>query len=548
MKKTRIIAMLMVVALCLTTIGCGSTNGNQGTQNTGSSTSTKGAGGNTLTFAMASECETLDPGLCNYLSSSSVLMNLFMGLYMMDSDGKTLVNGCAESYDLSDDGLTYTFHLYDDLKWSDGSALTANDFKWSWIRELKPETASECASSLYVVKNAEKFAKGECDEDEVGISVPDDNTLVVTLESPTSYFLDITAEANMSPVKQSAVEKYDTWSQSADSYVCNGAFKVDEINHDESYVLSKNENYKYADKVSLDGVKIVFIEDGSAALTALKNGEVDATNNISTQAQTEFSGTDNLLNFDTIGTTYFDINCEQFSDARVRKALGMAIDKKTIAKSLVASKPEPATGFVPQGISYYGKDDDFRDVVGDLQGYDTDEAKKLLDEAVADGFKLADSYTIIIKNDDEQKKIAQAMQAMWKESLGINFEIVTYESGTYWDMFNQGEFGVGFDGWTGDYNDPNTMLEVFKADECESNHWSGDKAKEYDDLIKKCATETDQETRFKNFETAEKILMDDCPCIPLYYKVSQLLISTDRVDYMTSDALGHVLLKYTKLK
>ena len=509
---------------------------------------TAAAEGNTLTYAIQSECETLDPGMSNYLTSSAMIMNLFMGLYRVDSTGTALTNGCAESYEVSDDGKTYTFHLYDDVVWSDGTPVTAGDFEYSWKRMLDPATASPAVRDMFDIKNAEAYNAGECSIDEVGIKATDDTTLVVELENPTSYFIEKTAVASLSPVNKAAVESSSTWSQKAETFVSNGAFTMEEINPEESYVLKKNPNYKYADEVKVDGVKVVFMAQGTSTLTALKNGEIDMTNNISTQAQAEFDGTDQLLNFDSLGISYYDFNCEHLTDARVRKALSMALDRDTITQNLVASKPKSATGFVPAGLSYYGSDEDYRTVVGDLITYDVDGAKELLEEAKADGFDTSATYEIVIKNDDELKLIAQAMQAMWKQNLDLNFTITTYESGTYWDEFYDGNFDVAFDGWTGDYNDPNTMLECFTQKACATqNRWSGEKAEEYDQIIKDCATMTDQTERFAKFTEAEKILIEESPILPLYYKKSQLLVGTN-VTRAVNDNMGHTLLMYTELR
>lgn len=557
--KKRLVLLMAAAIMAASIAGCGSSSSGsssgtaassgQTTAATAASTmaaATSDADGDTFIYAISSECKTLDPGISNYLSSSSILMNLFMGLEMVGEDGKSVVPGCAESYDVSHDGLVYTFHLYDDLKWSDGSPLTAEDFRWSWIRELKPETASGCSSNLYVIKNAEEFANGSCNEEDVGVKAVDDTTLEVTLNAPTSYFADMLCEAAYMPVQRAAVEGSADWSQNADTFICNGAYQMAAIDHDADYVLKKNPYYKFADDVSVENIRVVFISDSTTALTAFKNGEIDATNNLSAQAVSEYTGTDSLKSFNTIGTTYFTINCDRITDARVRQALGMALDKDTICANLVASKPEAATGFVPHGVSYYEGSDDFRTVVGDLQTYDPDGAKQLLDEAVADGYQIPDSIELIVSNDNEIKTIAQAMQAMWKDTLGLNVEITTYESNTYWDIYDEHEFAIAYDGWTGDYDDPSTMLEVFSQARQDSQ-WFDDAAMQYDDLLDKAAAETDPATRFGYFTNAEKLLFEDAPEIPLYYKVSQILVS-DRVDYFTNDQLNHQLLKYTKLK
>lgn len=500
-----------------------------------------------LKVALPSECETMDPGQCCYILSGSVMKALFTGLYKTDETGGKLTNGCAESYDLSADGLTYTFHLYDGLKWSDGSPVTAGDFEYAWKRVLDPATASGACDAFYVIKNGEEYNEGKCTADDVGIKASDDKTLVVTLNAPTPYFLDITAEACYFPVCKSVVSQNDKWSQSADTYVSNGAFKLTEVAPQQDYVLVKNDNYRDAAKVSIPGIEMVFIEDSSSALTAFKNGEVDLTTNISQQAQSEFAGTDTLKEFPTIGLQYYDINCDNITDARVRLALSMDVDRDTINKSIVSSRPDSAFGIVPEGISYSDSGKAFRDVAGNPIEYSPEKAKALVDEAVAAGFDASKEYTFICKNDSEVMTIVQAIQAMWKKDLGLNFKITTYESGSYWDQFYAGNFDVAADSWTCDYDDPNSILEVFKVKNmADQNRWKGDNAEKYNKMIEDAAASTDQDFRFKTFEDAEKLLVQESPIIPMYYKKSQVLVS-DRVTNYVSDHLGHNLFEYTKI-
>ncbi len=500
-----------------------------------------------ITYVMQGEPETLDPNMNNYSTSSTVLQNLFTGLMQIDVDG-SLVNGCAESYEISEDGLTYTFTLRDDLKWSDGQPLTASDFEYAWKRGLNPETASPGAAYLYYLKNGEAYNDGTASADDVGVEAVDDTTLVVTLENPTSYFLDLTAVSMYFPTRQDVVEAEETWTKSADTYVCNGPFRLKEINPQASYVLEKNPEYFDADSVKLDGVEIVFIESQEAALSAYNAGEVDVLDNavIGTQAQSQYSDSEELISYDLIGTSYYDFNCskEYLSDPNVRTALSIALDRDIINQSMVASKPESAYAFVPHGIPYEGSDEDYRNTVGDLFEEDVELAQSLMAEAGYPDGEGFPTLTLITQNDQEKKDVAQAMQAMWKENLGVNVEIVTYESKVYWDEQEAGNFDICFDGWTGDYPDPSTNLECFTLSKNETQcRWLNDKAEEYDALIREARANTDNSVRMELFEQAERILIEEMPIIPLNYKNSQLLVKSSCKDVIKT-YIGHTLFKY----
>lgn len=557
MKKRLVSAILAsVMAMSLLT-GCGggqdaagdTTAAADGAQQAGDAAKPEG---NVLRYVMSGEPETLDPNMNNYASSSNVLLNLFTGLYQYSADGSGVEPACAESYTVSDDGLTYTFKLKEGLKWSDGSPLTAADFEYSWKRELKQETASTAAWQLYYIKNGEAYNNGQCEADEVGVKAIDDTTLEVVLNNPTPYFVNLTAANNFAPVKKEAVEGAEVWTKSAETYVCNGPFMMAEIKPQEGYSLVKNPNYVFADTVALDGVEMIFIEQAEAALSAYNAGDVDAMSggSIETQAMTQYDGSEELHSYDLIGTSYYDFNCEkEYMTKEVRKALSMAITRDTINQVAVPSKPKSAYAFVPYGIPYADETDDFRTKVGNnLVTEDVEAAKQLLADAGYPNGEGLPTLQLIITNTKENKDKAQILQALWKENLGVNVDIVTFESKVYWDEHAAGNFDIAFDGWTGDYPDPNTNLSIFNKSRMEKEcRWRSEEALRYNDLLEEAATLADNNKRMELFVEMEQILMDEMPVMPIYFRNTMALVKP-YVKGFTCDNSGHPLFRAVSME
>lgn len=555
MKKRLVSAILAsVMAMSLLT-GCGggqdaagdTTAAADGAQQAGDAAKPEG---NVLRYVMSGEPETLDPNMNNYASSSNVLLNLFTGLYQYSADGSGVEPACAESYTVSDDGLTYTFKLKEGLKWSDGSPLTAADFEYSWKRELKQETASTAAWQLYYIKNGEAYNNGQCEADEVGVKAIDDTTLEVVLNNPTPYFVNLTAANNFAPVKKEAVEGAEVWTKSAETYVCNGPFMMAEIKPQEGYSLVKNPNYVFADTVALDGVEMIFIEQAEAALSAYNAGDVDAMSggSIETQAMTQYNGSEELHSYDLIGTSYYDFNCEkEYMTKEVRKALSMAITRDTINEVAVPSKPKSAYAFVPYGIPYADETDDFRTKVGNNL-VDVEAAKQLLADAGYPNGEGLPTLQLIITNTKENKDKAQILQALWKENLGVNVDIVTFESKVYWDEHAAGNFDIAFDGWTGDYPDPNTNLSIFNKSRMEKEcRWRSEEALRYNDLLEEAATLADNNKRMELFVEMEQILMDEMPVMPIYFRNTMALVKP-YVKGFTCDNSGHPLFRAVSME
>ena len=557
MKKRLVSAILAsVMAMSLLT-GCGggqdaagdTTAAADGAQQAGDAAKPEG---NVLRYVMSGEPETLDPNMNNYASSSNVLLNLFTGLYQYSADGSGVEPACAESYTVSDDGLTYTFKLKEGLKWSDGSPLTAADFEYSWKRELKQETASTAAWQLYYIKNGEAYNNGQCEADEVGVKAIDDTTLEVVLNNPTPYFVNLTAANNFAPVKKEAVEGAEVWTKSAETYVCNGPFMMGEIKPQEGYTLVKNPNYVFADTVALDGVEMIFIEQAEAALSAYNAGDVDAMSggSIETQAMTQYDGSEELHSYDLIGTSYYDFNCEkEYMTKEVRKALSMAITRDTINQVAVPSKPKSAYAFVPYGIPYADETDDFRTKVGNnLVTEDVEAAKQLLADAGYPNGEGLPTLQLIITNTKENKDKAQILQALWKENLGVNVEIMTFESKVYWDEHAAGNFDIAFDGWTGDYPDPNTNLSIFNKSRMEKEcRCRSEEALRYNDLLEEAATLADNNKRMELFVEMEQILMDEMPVMPVYFRNTMALVKP-YVKGFTCDNSGHPLFRAVSME
>ena len=264
---------------------------------------------------------------------------------------------------------------------------------------------------------------------------------------------------------------------------------------------------------------------------------------VATQAIEQYGDSDELKAYDLIGTRYYDFNCskEYLSDPRVRQALAMAISRQTICDSVVPSKPKPAYAYVPYGIPYEGSDSDFRTTVGNLITEDVEQAKQLLADAGYPNGEGLPVLTLMVTNSQENKDTAQVIQAMWKENLGVQTEIVTYEDKVYWDEHAAGNFDVAYDGWTGDYLDPDTNLNCFtQARVFDENRWSGEKALEYDSMIEECRNLTDNAQRMEIFAEAEKLLMEEMPIMPLYFRNTQLLVKPT-VSGLEKNLLGHTM-------
>ena len=305
------------------------------------------AEGKTVIAAIEGDPQQMDPTLNSYSRSSKVLQNLFKGLYKLDADGATYVPAMAESCEVSEDGLTYTFTLRDGLKWSDGSDLTAYDFEYSWLRVLNPEIGSKCVSDLWLIENAQAYYNGECAVEDVGIKAEDEKTFVVRLNAPTPWFLSLIATSSFLPVSKANVEANPNWTSDVATYVSNGPFMLKEYSSLNRLVLVKNPYYYMADDVKIDEVDFVIIEDATTELTAYNNGEINIgflSNTISSDGLIQYKDSDEFHEQGKIGIQYCDFNTQlpEFSDSRVRRAFAMAIDRQAMLDALGVMRVSPS--------------------------------------------------------------------------------------------------------------------------------------------------------------------------------------------------------------
>jgi len=500
-----------------------------------------------IIYSLSKEPETLDPIMNVYSRSSIVLQNLFRGLYKIGPDDRPMP-ALSESYTIDETATKYVFKIREGAKWSDGKPVTAKDFEYSWKRVLNPEIASGAAFYLYYLKNGLAYNEGKAKAEDVGVKAIDDKTLEVTLESPTAYFLDLLCITAYYPVRQDVVESAEVWTKSPSTYISNGPFMLTELKPKEKYVLKKNPNYIDADKVKLDTLEIVFIESPESELAAYTNDEIDVSDNVTKESMTKYLNTSEFLSKARIGTYYLDINCSKkpFDDPKVRRAFAMTVNRDQLLKNILQSVEKPAYGFVPYGIPHgVQTDKNYRDVVGNLFNENIDEAKKLLAEAgYPDGKGMPEVVFITMANQTDSD-IAQALQSMWKQSLGVEVSIQSFESKVYWDEIELGNFTIARDGWTGDYPDPMTNLDLFESvSTADDIRWS---SAEYDRLLKENRAIADQTKRMDNYAKAEKILMDEMPVMPLYFLEDQYLCKSN-IKGVIKSYIGHTMFEYSHVE
>ncbi len=556
MKKTLclLIAALLILGMIAGCNGTTQAPSNEGEPSTSTDPSQPGGSDEQpgdeplkiISYANGAEPPVLEPVMSNYAATSILVYNLFCGLSRIGENGVAEL-AYAESYEVSDDGLVWTFKLRPDSKFSDGSELTMYDFEKSFKYMLNPETGAPGNDLKYYVKNALAYNSGECTEDEVGIKALDAETLEITLSNPTPYLLDLAC--TYIPLKVDEIKDNPDWAKSPETYISNGAFRVKEMNPQVSVVMERNPYYYDAENVEIDQVNFMFIDDASVELQAYRDGTINVSDNLNAEAIAAYKDTDEYQSVSKIGCKYFTFHCGNVSDARVRRAMALAIDRETIITGILGLTYAPATGVVPYGI-HWG-DQQYRDVAGDLLIENVEEAQQLMAEAGYPNGEGMPVLRMITMNNQEDIDTAQALQAMWKTNLGIETEITTYESAVYWDVFDTDDWDIARDGWTGDYDDPTTNMFLWEAHRevnedgtlKDARWYNLPNSIKYDELMKQTYVELDFETRMNLFVEAEKTLLEDMPVLPLFFYDDSILCKPEVTGVLKS-YIGHVFFQY----
>ncbi len=487
-------------------------------------------------FASATEPTTLDPTKGNSVGDNEIQRALTEGL-VRTIDGE-ITPGCAEKWEVSDDQLTYTFHLRDGLKWSDGEDLTAQDFLYGMRRLVDPETASPYAwiCGTAGIVNGNECMSGDKKPEELGVEAPDDSTIVITLSNPTPYFLSLIGSCTeFSPVRQDVVEKYGSdFAATADKNVYSGPFV---LASSENQVLQyeKNPNYWNPDAVHFDKVYQNIVTDANTQLAMYESGDIDFVN-IPLEQVANYVDDEEHGSFNNGNDDFVYINCQSktqplLQDVNFRLALNYAMNHNQYITLATSDVYSPATTFVLPDVS--GTDGKtYGERYGDqLHAFpadgDVDKAKDYLQKAM-DAAGITDPSSIVLNftctDNETEKKIVEVIQQMWVENLGIDVEIhqITYAE-KYSTVFPQHDYEVGYGGWSPDYSDPYTYLELYRGDN--PNNYSDYQNDEYDKKLASTVTETDPDKRLATMAECENILLDDGAMVPLQFRTQHYLLN-----------------------
>jgi ABC-type oligopeptide transport system substrate-binding subunit len=486
--------------------------------------------GNVLRFTLGAEPETYDPGLAVGQPDGRVARILFEGLTREDPQTLAPLPGQAYRWDLGDRGRTYTFHLRPGIRWSDGHPVTAGDFRWSWLRVLRPETASRYASFLFPVVNAEAFNKGQLkDEARVGLEAPDESTFVVHLASPVPYFLYLCQFYTCLPVPSWPFERFgNRWTLPA-NIVSNGAFTLTYWRQNDRFEFAKNPRYWDAASVKLDRLVGYTIDDLNTSFNLYKAGVIDwcPSGYFPSQFIPYLRGYADYLHGDFQGVYFYSMCVKRppIDNIWVRRALNYSVDRDAIANDLLKGSRRPWGNLVPTGYPGYRKPAGVR--------FDPAYARGCLARAGYPGGKGFPKISILINTSEDHRRIAEAIQEMWKRELGISVAIQNEEWGSYLQSVTALEYDVARRSWIGDYLDPNTFLECYLTGD--GNNRTGWSDPRYDALIHDAAKQLDPEKRLAILSEAEALLMSEGPIIPIYhYSTNELVKPYVRGIYRTA--------------
>ena len=491
-------------------------------------------------FLNGEEPQTIDPGTLTGQLEGRLAKALFEGLYTYGPDG-TVVPGVAENYQLSEDGLIYTFFLRSNARWSHGEPVTAFDFEASWRRVLEPATASKYAEILFFIENAEAFNKGELDDfSQVGCKALDAKTFRVKLHTPAAFFLDLVAFTTFLPVHLPTVNKYgDAWIK-PEHMVCNGPYQMKRWLINDRIELQKNEAYWNKDSVYFNRIDALAVSSASTAMNLYLTGQADLIldkNLIPGMLMADLRQREDIHIYNYLATYFYRFNVTRphLKDQRVRLALALSVDKQEIVERITRGGESIARSICPPGMPTYHLPQGL--------SYNPERARELLVEA---GYPKGEGFprTEILYNKSElSEQIAIEIQSMWKKELGIEVELRIQEWANYLYSLDQLDYDIARSTWVGDYVDPNTFLDCFVTGR--GNNRTGWSHEVYDQLLQQAGQISDKKERSALLLQAEQILVEEeVAVLPLYHFIGVVFFDEKRLGGFQPNLLAEHPLQY----
>ena len=553
MKLRKILAMVMALALlCATFTACGDTSGTSssaGTSSTASETgdssaaeegeTATGGSGGTLNMRNTMEPTSLNTLLATYAYDFTPINAMIECLYRDDENDVPQPAG-AETVDISDDKLVYTFHLREDATWSNGDPVVATDYEFAWQQALNPEVASDYAYMLYFIHNAEPYFNGEVEWSEVGVKVIDDYTLEVTLDNPLPYATDLFAFPTLAPINQKFYEEVgaDKYATDAEYFCCNGMYELTEWSHNSQIVFQKREDYWNADAVGPDEIVYKIITDSQAGLNSYLSREIDYTDLDSGEVvqQAEAAGFEVGVK-PARSSYYLIVNTEDefMSNQNLRLALAYSIDKQALVDTVYQNDNQPMTSFTPPAIMG-ANDSSFQEALVAERGEmypgsgDLEKAQEYLQAALEELGCTVDELNLSIDcaDDSLRRNCATFLQEQWRQNLGIeNITVNSMQTKQVSANRQSGDYCMSLGGWSPDYNDAINFLDLWVTDGGNNDSFWGNE--EYDNLIAQATAEADVEVRQQYLFDAEEILAAEMPVIPLYWQCQNYSYNKDKI-------------------
>ncbi len=480
--------------------------------------------------------QTLDPRKARDLATITLMRMLFEGLTRSSKSGD-LELALAEKVDVSDDWTRFVFHLRKSF-WSNGDPVTSADFEASWKSILDPSFPTDIAYQLYVIKNGRKSKQGEIENSLIGIQTPDPQTLIVELEQPTPYFLELVSMVSFFPIPSKTVSTHRDWALQAGEHVGNGPFAIESWVHGDEIRIAKNKRYWQAEDVKIGGIDL-FMVSGDTEMRMFEEGKIDWAGSplasLPVDAIADLKKKGKLQTNPLSGTYFFRVNTSDqvkgknnpLSNTSFRKALAAAINRKEIAEHILQGGQKPAKSLVPpeMGLSENGY---FLDA-------SRNEARAFLNEALSElNLSISSLEPIVLsyKNSERNTSIVQAVQKQWESALGISVQLEAVDPKILFRLLSQKEFQIAASDWVADFNDPINFLEVFKYKDASTNSTNWESSK-YVELLNQSAISRNAEERKRVMREAESVLMDQMPIIPVFHYA---------MNYLQSEGLEEVAL------